>query len=233
MKKLFYLFVGLTLLSSCATIQMSDLKPYPENSSMLPALEPRVDMNSFESVYSMGYSTGTTTGYGTSITKNSALGIAINRSSMSKDPRVQDAITIFDRDVKDNITNPFGDKKGYILCKIAAGGTKTGGYGWAFLSGITLMIPNIFGMPMGFNKTSLDIEVEIYDLNEKLIGRYNAQCYDKTWIAAYHGYSGIGPDKSATPAARISSIKAFKCAMNDIKSQIDKDYVRLNKELNK
>lgn len=233
MRNLFYLFVVLVLFSSCATLNMTDLKPYPKNSSLLPALEPRIDMNSFESAYSMGYSTGTSTGYGTAITKNSAIGIAVNRSSMSKDPRVQDAITIFDRDVKDNITNPYGDKKGYILCKITVGSTKTGGLGWAFLSGLTLMIPNLFGMPFGVNKTSLDLEVEIYDLNENLVGKYNAQCYDKTWIAMYYGYSGFGQDKSATPAARISSINAFKCAMNDIKSQIDKDFVRLNKELNK
>ncbi len=181
----------------------------------------------------MGYSSGTSAGYGTALSNGSAIGVAISNSTMSKDPRVQDAITIFDRDVKNNITNPYGEKKGYILCKIAAGGSRFAGLGWGMLSGITLFVPTIFGVPFRTFKTALDVEVEIYDKNQNLIGRYNAQCSDKTWIAMYWGYSGIGPVKPAIPAARISSINAFKCAMIEIKNQILKDSVRLNKELNK
>ena len=59
MKKLIYIFGTMIIVSSCATLNMSDLKPYPKNDILLPALEPRIDINSFESAYSMGYSTGT------------------------------------------------------------------------------------------------------------------------------------------------------------------------------
>jgi len=211
---------------------MADLKPELQNSFLLPALEIKVDLNSFESVYSVGYSTGTTAGYGTSVSTHSVVGFGSVQSSINRDPRVQDAITIFERDVKNNITNPIGEKKGYITCRIANGSAKAGCFGFSILSGFTLMIPNLLGMPFGCNKTYLDVEVEIYDLKNNLIGRYNAQGYDKTWVAMYYGYSDFGPDKSAKPVARISSINAFKSAMNEIKRQIENDYSRVKAKLN-
>ncbi len=244
MRKFLPLFGLLLLLSSCATLTMADLKPYNKNRELLPALEPRVDINSFETAYSLGYSKSTTTGYATTTetvntSKNTTykigevIGSAETDNIANKDPRVQDAITLFDREVKNNICNPYGDVSGYIVCKIAASKVRRSGYGWTALSVVTLFAPNLLGMPYGTYKTAFDVEVEIYGLKNNLIGRYNAQAYDKTWIALYYGYSTMGPSEVATPAARISGINAFKEAMNDIKGQIENDYNRLNRELTK
>lgn len=244
MRKFLPLLGFILLLSSCATLTMADLKPYNKNRELLPALEPRIDVASFETAYSLGYSKSTTSGYATTTetvntSKNTTykvgevVGNAVTDNIMGRDPRVQDAITLFDREVKNNICNPYGDNTGYILCKVAVSKVRRSGYGWTLLSAVTLLVPNLLGMPFGTYKTALDVEVEIYGLKNNLIGRYNAQAYDKTWIALYYGYSPMGPSEVATPAARISGINAFKEAMNDIKGQIENDYNRIIRELSK
>jgi hypothetical protein len=225
MKKIFLLTLVAHLVSSCASMKMTDLKPEPKNSKLLPTLQTRIDINSFESAYTLGTTTSTSTGtvYGQSKTGQnksqvSGIGVSVSSSTMSKDPRIQDAITIFDRDVKDNITDPFGESKGYILCKINASKSKLN-LGWALLSGVTLMIPNILGMPMGAYKITLDVDVEIYDNSEKLIARYNGVAKKKTYMAAYWGY---GKD-----VERVANIKAFRDAMNQIKLQIENDHEKI------
>ncbi|MDI9312889.1 MAG: hypothetical protein QM535_21950 [Limnohabitans sp.] len=209
-------------MTSCASMKMTDLKPTPKNSKLLPTLQTRIDISSFESAYTLGTSTSISTGTvygrsrtGTNSTSVSGIGVSVSSTTMSKDPRIQDAITIFDRDVKDNITDPFGESKGYILCKINASNQKTN-LGWAFLSGLTLMIPNIFGMPMGSYKITLDVDIEIYNNSEKLIARYNGTAESKKYMAAYWGY---GKD-----VERMANITAFRDTLNQIKIAIENDY---------
>ncbi len=79
-------------------------------------------------------------------------------------------------------------------------------------------------MPMSGIKTAMDIEVEIYDLDENLIARYNATCERKLHVAFYHGYN-------KDDARRKSNLDAFKCAMNDIKNQILQDVHAIKKKL--
>ncbi len=217
------------ILSSCATMKMTDLKPEPKITPSLPTLEVRVDLESFESAYTLGSTSSVSSGsvYGrTTVDKNRAtttgIGTAVSTSTMSKDPRIQDAITIFDRDVKDNLTDPFGDSKGFILCKINASNEKIN-LGWAVLSGVTLMIPNLLGMPIGAYKMTLDVDVEIYNSSQKLIGRYNATASAKKYMALYWGY---GKD-----CARVANIMAFRDAMNIIKEQIRNDHNSLMEKL--
>lgn len=217
-------------MTSCASMKMTDLKPEPKNNKLLPTLEPRVDLSSFESAYTLGSTTSNSAGtvYGqtrTNQNRTSTIGIgsSTTTSTSIKDPRIQDAITIFDRDVKDNISDPFGESKGIILCKINASNQKQN-LGWAFLSGLTLMVPNIFGMPIGSYKITLDLDIEIYNNAEKLIARYNGIANKKIYMAAYWGY---GKD-----AVRVANIMAFRDAMNQIKMQIENDYDNIILKLN-
>lgn len=224
-----FFFFTVMLFQSCASvgINLQQLNPQNKNSSLLPALEPRIDIHSLESAFSMGTSTGLSTGYATSITKKTSIGSAVTSTTMSKDPRVQDIITLFDREVKNNITNPFGDKKGYIICKIATANNKTHKL-WAVLHGAFLMIPTIIGVPIDMVTTMLDVEVEIYDKSERLISRYNSQC--KSEPALVHFYYGYF---LRTDAQRATSIEAFTCAIADIKNQIENDVEQIITALNK
>lgn len=211
----------LLFLVSCASINQRQLQPEPKISKLLPPLEPRVDLYSLETLFSAGTSQGTSVGYATATSSNSAIGVATTNTVHSKDQRVQDAITIFDRDVKDNITNPIGRKAGYISLKITNGSAEDGARILAFFSGFTLGILNILGMPAQTSEVEVDATVEVYDLNENLVGRYNGHCLDKQYAALYYGYTFSG-------ARRAAALNAMKCSLNKIKENIDKDFERLN-----
>jgi hypothetical protein len=88
-----------------------------------------------------------------------------------------------------------------------------------------MFIPNLFGMPMAKIISTVDVDVEIYTNNDRLIARYNASGINKSYSALYYGYkySSLG---------RISGIKAFRMAMNDVKLKIESDKERLLRELN-
>lgn len=220
MKKML-LFALLVSLSSCLTVNLSELKPSEtKNKYLLPMLEPVIDMDNFESVYQANLRRTTT-----SIVKNSD-NMEISTGNTPRDERMDDAITIFRREVRANITEPFGDKKGTIVCRVAALNESSNALGFTILSVSTFYTLNLLGMPMGKSKTDLDVEVEIYTNSDKLIGVYSAQANAGKWISFYYGYTH-------SDAARLAHILAFKAAMADIASQIDTDSSRLAAELYK
>jgi hypothetical protein len=83
---------------------------------------------------------------------------------------------------------------------------------------------NLLGFPFAYEKASIDIDVEIYNLNNTLIGRYNGVGSDIKFSALYYGYD-------SQSALRLSRVRAFKKAMSEVKSKIAADYLRLIKEL--
>ena len=224
MKKFFLIPIILVILfTGCKSISLSELRPTPKNTKLLPALEPKVNIESLESVYSSG--TSVVEVYDSRLSNTNFLGIGNSTSTFYKDKRVQDAITIFERDVTDNITNPFGEKKGSITCRIVAG-EQSMKDNWAWATQFTAFSLNLFGIPLYSSVTNLDVEVEIYSKNNDLIGKYSATGYSKIWVALYWGYD-------TTSAARKSAYTAFKMALNEIKLKIQDDNDKLTLELNK
>ncbi len=216
---LFYLSIIL-MTSSCVSMRLQDVSPKGKNSVILPTLKPHVDIKSFENTY-YGLSPllieSHPVYYGTDI-----WGVDVTETTVynDADPRIQDAISIFIKDVKENITNPYGERQGDILCRITFGDVNSRGYEWFLLSIATLYIPNLLGMPLLSNRSTIELEVQIFDLNKNLIGRYTADCTNKKYVALYWG--------SAYPtAARRANAAAFMCAMYKIKKQIDLDAPKL------
>lgn len=120
LKILIALFVFITI-NSCKTVQIKDLRPVSRNNKLLPHLEPQIDLYSFQSAYSLGSSksSGYGSGYATGVNNGIvSIGTYSGQTTSKADKRIQDAITLFERDVKDNICNYNTDKKGYIVCKI-------------------------------------------------------------------------------------------------------------------
>jgi len=99
-------------LHSCKTtaFQFSSLQPEGRISKKLPTLEPVTHIASLESAYSKAQ-----TGMG----GGGVTSVGIAATGVYADKRVNDALIIFERDVKDNITNYIGDKKGSISFKIS------------------------------------------------------------------------------------------------------------------
>lgn len=226
MKKLLVLFPIILLMTSCVTMKISDVNPEHRNTNLLPTLKPHVDVLSFQNSYA-SVPNSVIHVYPESVQDIIILGEVFEQTNYSGyDPRIQDAISIFIKDVKNNITTPYGDKKGDIMCRMTFGDTNSKGIGWAYLSAFTLFIPNLFGMPILRNRTTIELEVEIFNNDKKIIGRYRADCTNKKYVALYWG--SIYPT-----AARRANATAFKCAMNKIKAQIDRDADRLRNELKK
>jgi len=209
------IFWGLVLLfCSCASIKPTDFRPDNLGCIQLPALDPVMDAVSLESMYPDSY-----------ISSESASSSDFFVSSVSRNRMAQDVRTLFEREVKDCITNPYGELNGYIICKVSSGYSRMNPT-LTFWSTMTLGIPNILGMPYAQAKTLIDLDVEIYTLDNRLIGRYNGSGYDKSYSAYYYGYR-------LADVSRISGVNAFKMAMNEIKSKIERDRSRLLMEMNK
>ncbi|MCL2683310.1 MAG: hypothetical protein FWE63_07525 [Bacteroidales bacterium] len=234
--KIIMVLVLATSLISCKTVKMADLRPEHPISNKLPSLEPLIDMNSFESAYSLGttMSTDKTVSFGT-WGGVIATGTLFGQTTHVADKRVQDAIVLFEREINDNITLGGNDPIGSAVGRIITGGSKAGGVGWFVLSVGTLMVPNLFGMPLYNYKTELELEVQIRDCNERILGRYQGYGFERTPVALWHGYSGgsgeINHITGNEEAVRKSNIEAFKMAMADIKAKIERDSERLRKEL--
>lgn len=235
--KLFILICLLALMSSCKTVQISDLRPYPKNSNLLPNLEPQVDLYSFQSAYSLG--TTNTTGYGSGYSTGVKTGVISigaysGQSTAKADKRIQDAITLFERDVKDNICNYNSDKKGYIVCKIPTSTSKGKNKVliiFPFLC--TLGISAILGVPLYHYQTELELEVEIFNNTNKSIARYTGYGKAKVPVAMYYGYyAPIMNETGNEGGIRKANIEAFKMALSEINKKIQSDTQMLIEKLN-
>jgi hypothetical protein len=196
--KILILFVSQILVfNSCKMIQISSLHPEVVLSKKLPGLQ-----------IINGINKPMTFNYGIYYVNNI----------------YQDADILYTRDIQDNITNSSEEKYGYAEFKTILGQHGYAGWGWAGLSGFTLCIPNLLGMPLGNAKTSLEIELNILNSEKKVIGRYVAEGYAKVPIALYYGYSSVN-------AIRTANLKALKMALKNINMQVEKDADMLNNKL--
>lgn len=203
------------LLTACRSIPFEEFRSEVRNPQLLPALHIAIDSLSLETFY---WHDQTTYDY-----IDDEWHTQLYKYPYVRDIRVQDAIMLFERDVKDNLTNPRGNKYGYITCKIVTGECRYSAVN-ALLSLATLFIPNLFGLPFNNHMTHLEIEVEVYDTRENLVARYDATGYSKVPIALWRGYR-------TSDAYRLSNMKAFKLALEDIKKKIAQDFEEINQKL--
>lgn len=252
MKKSVVIFISLFILfSGCRNaFEFSMLTPKGEISSKLPPLEPVVYLSTLENAYSKGqtYSTGSAVGVNIGFGVTVATGSAI--STTYADKRVNDALVIFERDVKENISNYVGDKKGTITMKITNSNyypkTKVGTFVLAWLGttalaylpiyssmeqsnsvgtnvAISFIVPTVTGLIVpAFIKPEatqdLEVEVEILDLQNNVIGRY-------TGIGK--GYYKNNMYKFPKDIQRVVNVEALTKALQQIKTKIEKDELRL------
>jgi hypothetical protein len=209
-------------LTSCRSLQYAQSSGSIMNP--LPALEPRIDLRSLEDAYSRGEASSTGMTWGAA---NSFVHTTNSSTTYQNDPRVRDAINLFEKETKDNITMPYGKKRGYITFKITESGTKSMLMPLLTLE-IVLLLPiplMLLGLPVGYQRSFLTLEVEIYNMADELVGRYKQSCNTgKKWSATWWGYS------YSTLGNKLP-YNALVCAMEGIKTQISNDAQRLKKEL--
>lgn len=226
MKK--YVFLLFLILCSCKSINYNDVNPaIVPNKNLLPALESVVDVSNLEATYTAGGYSGTAnnvgTGFGTGYGAGWMQTTAINGTNY-KDARVNDIINIFNKDVKENITNPYGEKKGYIFLKLGYRGEDSS-FILPITSALSLFTLNFVGYPGNKVTQSLEVEVEILNNKKELIKRYVENVNDYGYVAMYWGYSG-------QTIRRKVAADNIKQALDKIKNRINDDAVVIKKSLN-
>lgn len=206
------LFVSI-LIFSCKSVSFSELRPEGSLVKKLPMMEAQLDIYSLENAYASVV-------YGVSKTVAQRV-VPINeaRPSSYKDTKIQDAIILYDREVSDNIVSATGEKKGYLVFRIISGGPKKGGNFFGVLGIFTLWIPNLLGVPTGNHQAEFEIQLEVMDINKKMLGKYLGYGKHKTWVHV-GGYS-------TKDAQRIANIRALKKAFSQVKKQMDEDMSKL------
>lgn len=150
MKKIIFIsarfIIALLILSSCKSIKSVDFIIKPDDDiSKLSNLSIKFDENNLTSRYSIS------TSVASSYSNNRS---AVGTGTSFLDKRVEDFKLICDRETKENLC-VLGKPNGTINYKIITAETKNTGIGWSILSGVTLGIPNLFGMPFGRLKTEM------------------------------------------------------------------------------
>lgn len=220
MKKFLLACVFPLSIMGCKTAHFT---PSSQNSRLLPVLEPQMDLMSFETVYSVGGTSSSSSAvagnYG-----NIALGEGRNNSVIYRDPRVQAAKRFFESEVRGKIANRIGERYGYAVCRINQHVSSLNLALTYLCTFTTLNTVNLLGVPFGNAKGYASLSVEILDSKKNVIGIYEADCFEKYPIALYWGY---GQNK----AQSLADVNPFITAMNHIKTQIANDYDKLNNQL--
>ncbi len=222
MRRISLLLIGIiVLITGCKSIQPSDFQPDFQNANLLPRMGIWFDFHSFENAYgansySLDGSTSPESPYGRGVFE-----VNYGFKLYTAEKRVQDACDIWVNDVTNNIMDPSRKKTGHIVIRIGDAYRKNN-YRWSWLSGLTVGIPNAFGMPMCSNKTELEVIVEIYDLKNNLVAKFNERGTAKVNMAAYHGYYEF---------QRKAAALALEDGLIKIKELIHRDYAVINAKL--
>jgi hypothetical protein len=131
-------------------------------------------------------------------------------------------LRLFTQEVEENLTDPFTDKFGTIVLRRSVIKLKTG-FAYGIVSGLFLMVPNLFGFPMGRLKYEVEFEIRVMDSNNKMLGKYSAVGKSIVPLALYYGYGITAGNKLETDA--------FNDAFSKIRPQIQADAERLNEKL--
>jgi hypothetical protein len=233
--KMTYLLCGLLASClfnvSCKTLQVSDLRPIGSNNQKISLLIPQIDLASVENSYTKGSSVSQGVGVATTsnyITVGSFAGTSIS----FPDKRIQDVVTLFERDVQNNICASTSEPQGNIGLKITFSNTKQGGAGYIVPAILTVGIAWACGMPINTVTQELEVQVEIRNKAGQLISKYEAVGKSKVNVAAYHGYTkGDAPYMVQASVGRKANIEAYNMAMTEIKASIERDYDKIQKGL--
>lgn len=189
-----YLFV-LLLLASCRSIGYNDVNAdTAPNLNLLPALTPQVSEHNLKNVYGR------------------------------KDLRVNDAEQIFTKEIKNNITSPYGEKKGTITLTLNYHGDNSTSF-YHYTSAFTLGLLNLVGYPADEADESLEIEVDILNKKQEIVKRYTALAQNKAYRAMYYGYKDI------KTARRKVAAENMKQTMAIVRQKINADADEIKKLL--
>ncbi|MBO5963457.1 MAG: hypothetical protein J6P97_03150 [Bacteroidales bacterium] len=205
---------------ACKSLEADLFQPDYQNTTLLPKLTCWIDQPSFENAYGANsYSVKTSddlknpyglteTPYGKGVHE-----ITAKTKLYTAEKRIQDAAEVMVNEVTNNICDMTTRKKGNIVLR-AGNIYNKNNYKWSWVSGFTLGVFNVFGMPFCGNVTELEVIVEIYDTRNNLVAQFNERGYAKEYMAFYHGYYEF---------QRRAATLALQDGLMKIKELIEKD----------
>lgn len=137
---------------------------------------------------------------------------------------LEDAFHVLGNELDDNLNQSTDPRYGHARFKLLFYKRFNSGWGWTAASIGTLLIPNIFGMPIGTYRAELELQMEIMDADGKMLVRYIAPGAGKAQMAAYHGYNGA-------TAMRKANLLALQNALSNIKKELEADVPSLASQL--
>lgn len=135
----------------------------------------------------------------------------------------RDLQTLFEREVRETLTNPYGDKKGVLELKVTTTRMR-GGFGWAMASGFLLCIPNLFGMPFATPQLQVSTQLDVLDNQRRLLATYRADGEAK-------GVNSIYSSTSYADPGRVLYIQAVRQCLDQLKIKMQPDLERLHGQL--
>lgn len=203
--------IALFTLSSCQTLKVSDFPQGTAIESRLPALEPIFDYHSFQAAYPDYYESNS----GTDIRITDDFGLVTGSTrgrAVSNETKAYDAVHLFEKEVRDNISKATGKIYGSAVCKVGFGNSN-GNFKNPLISSLTFGVLNLFGYPFNVINDELEVIVEIRDANNFIVGRYSAIGYGECDVTLYRNDG----------ADRLAHARAFVDAMEKIKLKIERD----------
>jgi len=145
---------------------------------------------------------------------------------------ISDICSIYKYEFKENICKD-SDIKGYAVLKLLSGEEKNSGLSLIFLSGITLYSLSFLGFPLVVQTNSLELGLDIYSLDDRLVASYKSFAKSSVGCAMYWGYSmrGARTFSSNYQLPRAANSKTFIKAFSVIKKQISDDADKITAEL--
>ncbi len=226
--KMNLLILALTVvLLSCQTISLQDYKIGRPNEQRLPRLEPELDRESFSKPFTNQMFRIYKDESGTSQnSQDYTVNNEINLNMVGMNGiYFRESKMLFRNYVTENITRPFGEKRGYIVCRLEIYECNNDSPLLYVLHGASMFTLTLLGLPYDIRETDLKLSVEIYNLENELIGIYKAGGISTETAGLYYGYRESDMKKAGY-------IKAFKMAMDKIQHLIYNDYERLMADLN-
>lgn len=205
------LFFTLLISSSCTTLRVSDFPQGTAIASKLPALEPIFDYHSFQNAYPDFYEASS--GTALRLDDNFSIFTGTSRArAVSNETKAYDAVHLFEKEVRDNISQATGKIYGSAVCKVGFGNS-SGNWTNPVVSTLTLGVLNLFGYPYSIIQDELEVIVEIRDAENYIVGRYSAIGFGEFKTTIYR----------SNGATRLAHARAFVDAMEKIKFQLEKD----------
>ena len=218
MKK--FILTLFAILCSCKSITYQDVTPIiSPNTHLLPALDTSVDIYNLESNYSEGFFTAKADSIGTNYTNPQGFGTSYHSTRMKsktyKDVRINDIINIFEKEVKENISTPYGAKRGTISLRIRYRESDNNKK-YRIVSLLSFGTAILLGFPWDKIDETIEVEVELINNKKETVKIYKELISGSSYVAAWWGYN-------EEDAPRKVSADNIKQALEKIRIKIGYD----------